>query len=63
MDNKRYFKLYSIPLLRFIKAHGMKPLSKGVNKVTGKTFWLFEMDDELSRVLTIWTNNNPNKNK
>lgn len=44
-------------MLRFIKAHSIKPVSKGINPNTGKTFWVFEMTEELSQVLTTWTNN------
>lgn len=47
--------------MRFIKAHGIKPVSKGVNKNTDKTFWVFEVTDELSKVLTTWTNNKQDK--
>lgn len=55
-----YYKLFSINLLRFIKAHGIRPVSKGVHP-NGKTFWLFEMTPELSEVLTRWTENKQKK--
>ena len=53
----KFYSCYSINMLRFIKAHSIRPVSKGVNHNTGKTFWVFELTDELSVVLTKWTNN------
>jgi hypothetical protein len=61
MVKAKFYSCYSINQLRFIKAHGIKPVSKGVNKNTGKTFWVFEVTDELSNVLTTWTNNKQSK--
>lgn len=52
----KYYKLFSINLLRFIKAHGIRPVSKGVHE-NGKTYWIFEVTPELSKVLTTWTEN------
>lgn len=43
--------------MRWIKAHSIKPVSKGFNDNTGKNFWVFEVDDKLGAVLTAWTNN------
>lgn len=59
MDNKKvtFYKCFSINMLRFIKIHGIKAVSKGVHP-NGKTFWVFEMTDELSNVLKRWTENN-----
>lgn len=56
----KYYKLFSINMLRFIKAHGIRPVSKGLHP-NGKTFWIFEITDELSKVLTTWTNNKVTK--
>lgn len=53
----RYYKCYSINLLRFIRVHGIKPISSGINSKTQRRFWIFVLDDELSRILTIWSNN------
>lgn len=61
MNNIKYYKLYSIPLKRFISVHGIKPLSKGVNKETGKTFWVYEVTPELEELLKTWTANKPQK--
>lgn len=53
----KFYSCYSINMLRFIKAHSIKPVSKGVNGNTGKTFWVFETTDELSAVLKTWSSN------
>lgn len=52
-----YYKLFSVNLLRFIKAHGIRPVSKGVHPVTLKNYWLFIMTDELSEILHTWSHN------
>lgn len=52
------YTCFSINLLRFIKAHGIKQMSKGVHS-NGKTFWVFEQTPELSNVLTAWTKSKP----
>lgn len=57
---QQYYKCFSINLLRFIKVHGIRPVSKGVHP-NGKSFWIFEMNEELSKVLTTWTENKKRK--
>jgi hypothetical protein len=42
-------------MLRFIKSHNIRPIRKGLHD-NGRNFWVFEMTDELSKVLTAWTN-------
>lgn len=46
-----FFKCYSINLLRFIKAHNVRYISKFINDRTNKTCWLFIIDDKLSEIL------------
>ena len=53
---KNYYTLYSVNLLRFLKAHGIKPISKGKHE-NGKNFWVFEIDEFLSYCLSQWSNN------
>jgi hypothetical protein len=62
MMKQMYYKCFSINQLRFIKIHGIKPVSKGIHP-NGKTFWVFDMNDELSAVLTTWTKNKVNKSR
>lgn len=59
MKKTEYFKCYSINLHRFLRVNDIKPLSKGVNGETGKTFWVYEMNDRLAELLTAWTANKP----
>ncbi|WP_404354612.1 hypothetical protein [Exiguobacterium aurantiacum] len=59
MQKIEYYRCFSINMLRFIRAHGIEPVSKGVHPVTARTFWLFEMDAELSRILKTWSKNKP----
>lgn len=61
MVKATFFSCYSINLLRFLKANGLVPMSKGVNKTTSRTFWVFVMTDELSNLLTIWSNSKKDK--
>lgn len=55
------FKCFSINLLRFISAHGIKPMSKGLHE-NGKSYWIFN-SDEISDILLAWTNNKPEQLK
>ena len=54
---QEYFKCYSYNLKNFIEAHGIYPISSGVNGRTNKVFHLFVMTNELSHILTNWSNN------
>jgi hypothetical protein len=56
MCSKNYYTLFSVNLLRFLKAHGLRPVSRGTHQ-NGKNFWVFEVDDTLSNCLTTWSNN------
>lgn len=51
-----YYKCFSLNLRRFIGAHGIRHISKGVHP-NGKTFFIYEVTPELSSVLTTWSNN------
>lgn len=55
MRKVEYFRAFSIPLLRFLKANGQRAVSKSVHKVTGKTYWVFVKDAEFERLLGLWT--------
>lgn len=60
-NEERYYYCYSKPLDNFIRKHGIKPFNRGIHARTNKVYYMYEMTDELSEVLTTWTNNNPNK--
>lgn len=55
--DKEYYKCYSWRLKNFISAHNVYPISSGVHPVTNKVFHIYEMTDELSKILTNWSNN------
>lgn len=58
---KQFYKCFSYNLKRFIEIHGIKALSSGVHPTTHKKYFVYEVDEELSRVLTIWTQNKQDK--
>lgn len=53
------FRCYSANMKKFLIDKGFKYLWVDVSKANGKTFWMFELTDELSQALTEWTNNKP----
>lgn len=57
---REYYKCYSHNLKNFIAVHNIYPISSGVHPVTDKVFHVYEVTDELSKVLTAWTTNRPN---
>jgi hypothetical protein len=57
----KFYKCYSINLLRFIKSHNIRYMSKFINKTTTKTAWIFELTPELETILTRWTEMTSNK--
>jgi uncharacterized protein (DUF1015 family) len=61
VEKIEYYQNYSIPQERWIRANGIKYLRKGTNPNTGRIFFVYEMTDELSDVLEIWTNNKKKK--
>ncbi|WP_322922140.1 hypothetical protein [Paenibacillus campi] len=63
MKKTKYYKSFSINMNRFILAHDIHPVGKSTHKESGRDFWIYEMNDKLSQVLTAWSSNRPtNKN-
>lgn len=60
-ERKEFYKCYSFPLRDFISAHNIYYMSTGVHPRTDKVFYVYEMTEELSKVLTAWSDTNPNK--
>lgn len=56
----KVYRCYSVPQKEFILSKGLEYLDVFEDKEE-KTFWLFLRCDELDRLLTQWSNNNPNK--
>ena len=47
-----YYKCYSYRQMKFIQAHGVEVLSSDINERTQNRYWLYEMNDNLSDILT-----------
>lgn len=61
MANKKYyFSCFSINLHRFLKANGLKYLSKGTH-ANGKIFFVYERDEKFEELLEVWSKNKPSK--
>ncbi len=58
---KYYFPCFSINLYRFMKANGMKYMSKGTHD-NGKIFWVYERNERFEELLKIWGETKPIKN-
>lgn len=67
MNNNRnkqeFYKCFSPPQRRFIETHSIYPISSGVHPKTNRVYYVFEMTSELSKILTTWSNNNPNRKR
>ena len=53
--NIHYYRCFSITLRRFIKIHNIRSISKGVHNLTGKVYWVYVLNNELSEVLKAYT--------
>lgn len=58
---KQFYKCFSYNLKRFIEVHGIRAISRGVHPKTNKTYFVYEINEELSRVLSTWSANKENK--
>lgn len=57
--NIEWYKCYSHNLKNFISVHNIYPVSSGVHPRTNKVYHVYELTDELSEVLTAWSNSKP----
>ncbi|PEJ32284.1 hypothetical protein CN689_14235 [Peribacillus butanolivorans] len=62
MGNVQYYRSFSINQHRFIKACGEKYLYKKVHPKTLRTYWVYQVTEELSKLLTIWSEKKNLKN-
>lgn len=58
---QEYFKCYSWKLKQFIATHSIYPISSGINSHTDKVYHVYEMTDELSRILHNWSKHKKTK--
>lgn len=57
---KKLYPCFSPNLRKFLEEHGVVPIKTAVHE-NNKTIWFFVVNDEVSKLLTEWTNNKPNK--
>lgn len=57
----KFFQCFSINLLRWLKANCIYPVGKNIHPKTGRTYWIFEVDERLSQALTAWSKNKSSK--
>lgn len=63
LDKADVYCCFSLPLYKFIVAHGLEPIANEVHKKTGRPFSVFMKGDKLQALLTEWTANRPVKNE
>ena len=59
-DKKKLYPCFSPNLRKFLEDHGIAPIKTAIHE-NSKTIWFFIVTDEVSKLLTEWTNNKPNK--
>jgi hypothetical protein len=57
---KKLYPCFSPNLKKFLEAHNIVPI-KSAQHENKKTVWFFVLTDEVSQLLTEWTNNKPTK--
>lgn len=55
MVRMQFYKNFSINQERFLRANGFKYMSKGIHKETGRSYWVYELTPELSKMLENWS--------
>jgi len=57
-NKKTFFQCFSINFHRFLKANGLRSMSKGIHQ-NGKTFWVYERTKNFEDLLKIWHETKP----
>lgn len=60
MNKKTFFQCFSINFHRFLKANGLRAMSKNTHK-NGKTFWVYERSTDFEKCLQVWHDTKPAK--
>jgi len=55
------YSCVSPPLKDFLVSHNFIPIYRYIHNISKKNVWIFVMCDELSVLLTEWSNNRPRK--
>lgn len=53
--NRKYYDCFSIRLVQYLRDNNVEPLRAKTHHKTNKTIWVFELDDNLSKLLKEWT--------
>ena len=53
---KKTYECYSYYMMKYLLENKVVPIGVKVHRKTDKTFWQYEINDELSELLTAWTN-------
>lgn len=59
MANVHFYRCFSLNQMRWLKACGQSYLYTKQHKDTGRTYFVYQETEELSELLTMWTNNKP----
>ena len=54
MKNRKWFRCYSVPLLKKLKENGCRYEFVAKDIVNDKTFWLFMVDSNVANILSSW---------
>lgn len=54
MEEKKEFKCFSRKLMYFLGVHDINYIDKFYHPTTGKPYWTFNWNSELTAVLTKW---------
>lgn len=58
-NNIKTYACGSPNLKQFLENNGIMPIYRYIHNLSKRTVWIFVECDELSRLLTIWTENKP----
>lgn len=52
--NNKYYDCFSIGQMKYIRENGVEPFRVRMHHATKNTIWVFEMNEELGRILKTW---------
>ena len=54
MENSKYFYCYSYRLMCFLKSYGFRYITKGMNRNSNSTYYMFYKSNDLDTAISIW---------
>jgi len=58
-NNSKYYRCFSGKLKKYLSENKIKYILRAKDFYTNKTFWLYEINQNLSNNLKEWTDTNP----